>query len=400
MDIERKPAQKNKTSKPKSQNESNADKKKATTSATQSRSKSSANIVGEKHILPATRSRSKNTRDLIEVITADSSRVNDNKESKPLKSQRKRKNEEISNVDKTQNESEFQPERPVKTFTISQKANKEKRIIKWNLINRDVACRYTSFLTLFRFKLIYIHQSLGEISSKEGGEWFNKLLEVNETLHENKYEAIEDFASYNHNNKHEMDEYGVIGCIIPLFAVFRNIDICRLETQDSKTCSTCFHIVSLRQKIGPLFSFNDSTLSRQGIEQSLIETLSPRPWTCECCSRTSDDISTREIISVPSLLFIVLDLPYSRIKNFTDYKLTLEIIDLRYELCAAITKPQANHFALLVKDPQESDECENYLGWYRFDNTSNKGDIVPLNYRIETALKKYYGYVLIYKRVI
>ena len=62
-------------------------------------------------------------------------------------------------------------------------------------------------------------------------------------------------------------------------------------------------------------------------------------------------------------------------------------------LCAAITKPMANHFALLMKDPDAL-----HQGWYEYDDCKHNGDIVPVTNEIKSILANKHGYILIFER--
>ena len=329
---------------------------------------------------------------------------NNPKDAVPQKRSKKRKNDEIISIKPEFNSSKLnsnsikppakQPKRFNNVF-----GSIPKRILEFNMRNKENSCRYTSFIALYRYKLIYIHSDFNEKSLETNGQWLNKLIDLNENLIGNEYRSIEEFSNYNTLKKYEMDKFGDFGAITPLFTIFRSLDICLLQTEDTKQCSVCTYNVTIKQKVGPLFSFNEARLQGNSIQESLIQILSPIKWYCEQCSTESTDEATREIIFVPRILFIVLDLNYSRLKAYSDYRDKIDILDLKYELCAAITKPAANHFVLLIKDPQENFHSAVHLGWYRYDDQSDNGNIVPLNYDIKIALKKYRGYILVYKRI-
>ena len=267
--------------------------------------------------------------------------------------------------------------------------------IQWSLKNNNNSCRYSAFWTLYRFKLFHIHQSFRTISKMKDSSWLNKFIRLNNDMMSDKLSAIKDFSEYNYTNKFEFDKYGRFGSIAPLFAIFRCLKICNLEFRDTKLCNHCnFVYPVINSSIGPLFSLNGAALQNIDIEQAIRSYISPYMWTCECCSKISEIATKRTIGTLPTVLFIVIDLHYNALRAFKKYEEVITFDTETYTLSAAITKPAANHFALLIKNPVTTVVTS---GWYEYDDMLNDGNIVPVQTEIKTLLGQKRGYILIYE---
>ena len=117
-------------------------------------------------------------------------------------------------------------------------------------------------------------------------------------------------------------------------------------------------------------------------------------WTCECCGKRSEIATKRTIGTLPTVLFIVIDLHYNALKAFKKYEEVINFDTERYTLSAAITKPTANHFALLIKNPVTTIVTN---GWYEYDDMLNDGNIVPIQTTLKTLLRQKRAYVLVYE---
>ena len=272
----------------------------------------------------------------------------------------------------------------------------EGKRISWNLTNYKDSCRYSSFWTLYRFKLYSYHNSFRTISKLKGSSWLNKLINLNNDLmNTNKLAAIESFANYNNTTNLEMDQFGKVGSVTPLFRIFSCLKICKMEITDTKNCNHCgLAYPPVTSSIGPLFSLSGNILVNSGIENSLNSHFSPSEWNWECCKKDSDMLTKREVKTLPSLLFVVLDFSkFTALKNFKKYDETITLNEEKFNLCAAITKPMTNHFALLMKDPDAL-----HQGWYEYDDCKHNGDIVPVTNEIKSILANKHGYILIFER--
>ena len=200
--------------------------------------------------------------------------------------------------------------------------------------------------------------------------------------------------------KYEVNEYGDFGCITNLFGAFRCLEPCCMVIRDEEACSHC----TLRKtrgnwRVGPLFGLDAKTLNSLGIQNSIQSYLEPSRWSCDLCRQLSSILTQREIISLPSLLIVVLGLPYKSPEAFSKYQRSLIIKSREFRLISAIIKPADNHFALLIKDPKKDKRSKMMQGWYKYDDLDTHGDITPIEGEIERLLQLYHGYVLLYKIV-
>ena len=278
--------------------------------------------------------------------------------------------------------------------------NRSIRFIEWGLTNKDDSCRYSSFFTLFRFKLIYLHPAFSKQSKLKGSSLLNKIIETNGKFqHGNSKQnnqLIELFSQYSTKMKFEFDKYGSIGSISALFSAFSCLDICTLKVKESKSCLTCEFTRMVDEKsIGPLFSVSEENGLKHGIAESLRLYLAARSWICEFCKGTTTS-SSREILSLPKVLFVVLDFDYQTLANFYRYEEQVSLNNNRFSLVAAITKPTENHFSLLVKDPKQGENSTGIGNWYRYNDLKADGDLIFVGNNINNSLKEDQAYILIF----
>ena len=151
------------------------------------------------------------------------------------------------------------PRKKVKK-TVTSISEQKSNIIEWNLTNNQNSCRYSSFWTLYRFKLYYIHPAFRTSSRLKDSTWLNKFISLNNgTMNTNKNAAIEEFAIYNYEKNLEIDQYGTFGAIAPLFTIFECLKLCKLGFADYKQCSECKMVYPASNAfVGPLFSLAGS----------------------------------------------------------------------------------------------------------------------------------------------
>jgi len=206
---------------------------------------------------------------------------------------------------------------------------------------------------------------VGFVTKSKEETVLSKLIDVNEALEIKKHEVIREFSVFNRRNKFEIDDYGNYGSITPLFSAFKKLDICHIKVQDSKVCSHCCFTSYSQKKIGPLLSLQEYLLESEGIEGALKHYFSSQNWTCEECSSPSAQLPQRKVLEAPKIIFAVIDMDYDRLKAFSNYKEKIQLTKKHtYQLVAAITKPQENHFAVLLKDPKDDQYGDkNLFGW-------------------------------------
>ena len=132
--------------------------------------------------------------------------------------------------------------------------------------------------------------------------------------------------------------------------------------------------------------FND------GIHKSLDSYFNPNRWSCEKCCKFDKTKSKRTIFSIPRTLFLILDLEYKKLIKFSRYEIQINLQNKSLSLWAAVLKPSANHFALLVKNAENTSSK-----WYHFDDLMNQGDLIPISNFSRKTLNDYGAYILIYE---
>ena len=66
----------------------------------------------------------------------------------------------------------------------------ETQAIEWSLENKMNSCRYTTFLTLYNFKLIDLDPAFNKESKLRNSGPLNKLIQINATFSQNKHHSI------------------------------------------------------------------------------------------------------------------------------------------------------------------------------------------------------------------
>lgn len=157
--------------------------------------------------------------------------------------------------------------------------------------------------------------------------------------------------------------------------------------------------ISSSQKIGPLLSINGIPNENIGITERVKQYCSSYRTYYPCCiGGGKEELTvTRNILSMPKYIFIVLDYSFEALCKFHDYQEFIALNYQQYSIFAAITKLSSANFALILRDPIDPISIKLVKGWLQYDDLLNEGNLTAVNESVKELLCKHDAYILLYE---